>query len=97
MSYEKIRTPEVDQLLRAFGSFDSDDDRFTFLLDLCTVREIGEMAQRLEVARRLSQGEPYAAIQGETGASATTVARVSKCLNYGEGGYALALKALEQA
>lgn len=55
------------------------------------------MAQRLEVARRLSQGEPYAAIQGETGASATTVARVSKCLNYGEGGYALALKALEQA
>jgi TrpR-related protein YerC/YecD len=55
--------------------------------DLCTIREINEMAQRLTVAALLDEGESYSAIGEKTGASATTIARVSKCLNYGTGGY----------
>jgi TrpR-related protein YerC/YecD len=55
--------------------------------DLCTIREINEMAQRLTVAVLLDTGESYTAIGEKTGASATTIARVSKCLNYGTGGY----------
>jgi TrpR-related protein YerC/YecD len=55
--------------------------------DLCTIRELHEMAQRLTVAFMLDDGEPYTAIQDKTGASATTIARVSKCLNHGAGGY----------
>ena len=94
MAFNRVRTPEVEQLLTALGALDSNDERFALLLDLCTVREIHEIAQRLEVARLLGAKEPYAAIQQETGASATTVARVSKCLNYGEGGYQLVLSRL---
>lgn len=94
MSVDRIRTAEVEQLISALGAFKSNDERFSFMIDLCTVREIDEMAQRLEVARRLEAGESYAHIQSNTGASATTVARVSKCLNYGEGGYAAALNLL---
>jgi TrpR-related protein YerC/YecD len=59
--------------------------------DICTIREVHEMAQRLTVAAMLDEGESYVAIQGRTGASATTIARVSKCLNHGSGGYRAAL------
>ena len=64
---------------------------YAILQDLCTVREITEMSQRLEVARLLSEGASYLDIQEQTGASATTISRVSKCLNYGSGGYGAAL------
>ena len=45
-------------------------------------------------ARRLASGEHYAAIQDITGASATTISRVSKSLNYGADGYLSVLKKL---
>jgi TrpR-related protein YerC/YecD len=54
---------------------------------LCTIREIQDMAQRLEVALMLDSGEHYSAIQETTGASATTISRVSKSLHYGADGY----------
>ena len=54
-----------------------------------------ETSQRLAVARLLDQGLSYAAIEAQTGASATTIARVSKCLTYGSGGYEAALDILE--
>ena len=95
-AHDDMRTPEVEQLLTALGSLKSNDERYALLVDLATFREIQEMSQRLEVARLLSKGEPYVAIQKTTGASATTVARVSKCLNYGEGGYNTTLQRMEQ-
>lgn len=89
-----IRTKEVDDLLHALASLDDEDVIFNLLEDLFTVREIRETSQRLSVARMLSGGKSYAAIEKETGASATTIARVSKCLSYGAGGYAAALEVL---
>lgn len=91
MGVTNIRTPEVDQLLQAILSFDNTDDLFGFMVDLCTIRELNEMSQRFEVARLLAAGEPYAVVHEATGASSTTVARVSKALNHGEGGYMLSL------
>ncbi|PKQ15665.1 MAG: hypothetical protein CVT67_08625 [Actinobacteria bacterium HGW-Actinobacteria-7] len=87
MAEERLRTREVDELIRAFLSVETPDDAWSLLVDLCTVREIQEMAQRLEVARLLAAGEHYTAIQESTGASATTISRVSKALNYGADGY----------
>ena len=89
-----LRTPEVDDLLAVLAKMDNPDDVFALLEDLFTVREIRETSQRLAVARQLSAGKSYAAIEKETGASATTIARVSKCLGYGAGGYKLALNVL---
>lgn len=91
MTEDRLRTPEVEQLLAAIVGLDGADEAYALLLDLCTVREIQEMAQRLEVARLLSAGEHYSAIQEATGASATTISRVSKALNYGADGYKLVL------
>lgn len=91
-----LRTREVDDLLCVFASLDDPDTVFALLEDLFTIREIKETSQRLSVARMLDAGKSYAAIAEATGASATTIARVSKCLSYGSGGYAAALEALSR-
>ena len=87
----ELRTPEVENLLSVFAKLNDNDTVFALLEDLFTIREIRETSQRLAVARLLSSGKPYSAIEE---ASATTIARVSKCLSYGSGGYAAALEAL---
>ena len=97
MSDDRVRTREVEDLLRAIISLGTTDEAFALLLDLCTIREIQDMAQRLEVARMLSAGEHYSAIQDATGASATTISRVSKALNYGADGYTSVLAKLAAA
>ena len=92
----EIRTKEVDDLLRVLAELDDADVIFELLEDLFTIRELRETSQRLAVARLLSEGKSYAAIEDMTGASATTIARVSKCLSYGTGGYAKALAILKE-
>ena len=89
-----LRTQAVEALLDAFRLSDSNDELFNFMLDVTTPRELAEMAQRLQVAQLLQSGMAYAAIEKETGASAATIARVSKCLQYGETGYATVLDRL---
>jgi len=91
---ENLRTPEVENLLRVLAEIDDCDELYALLEDLFTIREIKETSQRLEVARLLASGKSYNAIEQITGASATTIARVSKCLSYGPGGYSRALEAL---
>ncbi|MEF9925690.1 MAG: YerC/YecD family TrpR-related protein [Raoultibacter sp.] len=93
---DDLRTKEVDDLLRVFASIDNEDAIFALLEDLFTIREIKETSQRLSVARLLDAGRPYTAIEHTTGASATTIARVSKSLNYGTGGYRCALDILKE-
>ena len=91
---EDLRTPEVDDLLAVLTAIDDSDMMFALLEDLFTIREIRESSQRLAVARMLDEGKSYAQIEQATGASATTIARVSKCLSYGTGGYRAALDRL---
>jgi TrpR-related protein YerC/YecD len=92
---ENLRTPDVENMLTAFAEISDNDTVFALLEDLFTIREIKEMSQRLQVARLLDSGKSYAAIEKETGASATTIARVSKCLSYGSGGYAAAFEKID--
>ena len=97
MPADRVRTPEVDRLALAFASLAGADEAYAFLQDVCTVREIQEMAQRLEVARMLAAGEHYEHIRNLTGASSTTISRVSRCLNYGSDGYQTVLDHLREA
>ncbi len=89
---DRLRSVEVDALLDVVVSLDDPDDMFAFLEDLLTPREIQDLAQRFHVAQLLDSGESYALIQERTGASATTIARVSKALHFGSGGYARVLR-----
>ena len=94
MPEDRLRTPEVEELLNALLALEEPDEAYALLLDLCTVREIQDLAQRLHVARMLAAGEHYTTIQETTGASATTISRVSKALHYGADGYTSVLSKL---
>lgn len=85
----KIQSPETDLLFRAILALKTEEDCYRFFEDVCTIKEIRDIAQRLEVARLLKSGETVAAIAQRTGASTTTVSRVNRCLHYGTGGYDL--------
>ena len=96
MPTSDIRTPDVENLLEVLAAIDDKDTLFALMEDMFTIREIRESSQRLAVARMLDYGKSYAQIEQATGASATTIARVSKCLSYGAGGYRAALDALSE-
>ena len=86
---------EVRRLLEALCSLGSADEARAFLSDLCTPREIDDLSQRLEVATMLAAGASYLDVSHATGASSTTVSRVSKCLNGPAGGYRMVLSRLD--
>lgn len=66
-----------------------------FLRDLCTPAELQAMADRWAVVECLQQDLPYREIHRITGVSLTTIGRVARYLATGAGGYALAVKRLE--
>ncbi len=79
-------------LFEAILTLKSVEECEMFFQDVCTVKEIQDLAQRYEVARMLAEGKFYAEIAKATGASTATISRVNKAINYGEGGYSLVLE-----
>jgi TrpR-related protein YerC/YecD len=92
--------PETDAeasfraLARAFSALDRVEDVAAFLRDLCTPAELEAMADRWRVVPLLLQGLPYREIHERTRVSVTTIGRVARTLEFGEGGYAAAVKRL---
>ncbi len=66
-----------------------------FFRDLLTEQEILEFSKRWQVAQMLADKVSYSVIEKKTGLSSTTVARISKWLDQGKGGYKLMLKRLD--
>ena len=81
----------IDRFYAALLSLKTPEECQAFFEDLCTIREVQIMAQRLEVAQLLIDGRNYQEIMGMTNVSTATISRVSKFLNYGDGGFRLAL------
>ena len=63
-----------------------------FMEDLCTLREIEQIAQRMECAQYLLRGETYLEIIAKTDISSTTLSRISRCIQHGSGGYSELLR-----
>ena len=89
-------TEDVKTLFRAIASLQTQEECRLFFEDVCTIREIMEIAQRLKVAQMLDRKTSYAAINRETGVSTATISRVSRCLDYGSGGYRLVIDRMEK-
>lgn len=92
----KLHSPEIDRLFQSILNLDSIDECVSFFEDICTIKEIQDMSQRLEVARLLNKNISYTEISKATGASTATISRVNKCLIYGSNGYKLALSKMEE-
>lgn len=94
---QRMDKKALKKLYSAIISLETEAECAAFFDDICTVQEIEALAQRLEVAILLLEGKSYIDINKKTGASTATICRVSKCLNYGEGGYKTAIERLKKA
>ena len=81
------KTRQAKALWSAILALKTEEDCRVFFEDICTVNEIIEMSQRLDVAKNLIEGKTFNQIGKETGASSATISRVNKCVLYGGGGY----------
>ncbi|MBR6782473.1 MAG: hypothetical protein IKM33_04675 [Clostridia bacterium] len=86
-----LHNSDVDALFDTILSLKTREECYAFFEDACTIKEILDISQRLKAARMLSAGANYADISRETGMSTATISRVSKCLDYGAGGYRLVI------
>lgn len=86
---------QLEQLFRAVLTLKTPQECEKFFRDICTVKELQAMGQRLEVARLLDEGSNYNEVEASTGASSATISRVNKCL-LGGGGYAIALERMKE-
>ena len=59
MYKSKFSNPDIDQLYEAILSLENEEDCYRFFEDLCTIKEIFDMAQRLKVAKMLRDKRPY--------------------------------------
>ena len=88
MAYEsKFKRDDIDELFRAILLLEDEEDCYRFFEDVCTVNEIHAIAQRLQVAKLLSEDKTYSEIEAVTKASTATISRINKCLVYGADGY----------
>ncbi len=90
------RSESIDRLFRAIMTLKNLEDCYTFFDDICTISELQDMAQRLDTAFLLSEGKSYQAISQQVGVSTATIGRVSRCLNYGKGGYKTVIRKLTE-
>ena len=82
-----LHCESVDRLFQTILNLETIEDCYAYFEDLCTIKEIQDMSQRLDTAILLSKGISYQKIAEQVEVSSATIGRVSKCLNYGAGGY----------
>jgi TrpR-related protein YerC/YecD len=91
-----FNTPSIRRLFAAILALENEEDCQKFLEDICTIKEVQDMAQRLDAAILLEQGVNYQTISEQVGISTATISRVSRCLNYGAGGYRMVIDRMKE-
>jgi TrpR-related protein YerC/YecD len=90
-----IKCDSIDRLFEVMLKLENVEECYKFFEDLCTVKEIKDMAQRFDAAVMLNDGIKYQEVSDKIGISSATISRVSKCLNYSDG-YKLAIEKLKK-
>jgi TrpR-related protein YerC/YecD len=86
-----------DVLFQAILSLRTLEECYEFFEDLCTMKELADMAQRVDAARMLLAGCTYEQIVKDVEISTATISRINRCIQYGDGGYEKILKRIESA
>ena len=89
---EMLEQESFRMLYKAMLTLENEEECAAFLEDLMTRKEMEDVAQRLAVAKMLSEQAVYSRIVEKTGASTATISRVNRAYNYGTGAYAKILK-----
>lgn len=72
-------------LCNVLASLQKPEEIAVLLEDLCTVKEVEQMEQRIRSAVLLMEGKTYTQVCMETGISTVTLSRVSRALHNGDG------------
>lgn len=96
MQIDKLRGEQLDQLFDGILSLKTREECYQFFEDIATMSEVHAIAQRLQVAKMLTEGLTYNVIEKETKASTATISRVRRCINYGSDGYEMVLDRLSK-
>ncbi len=95
MTNDPRRNEQTDTLFKAILSLGTVEECYAFFDDLCTIKELADMAQRLAVARLLLDGATYEQILKKVDISTATISRINRCIQYGAGGYRTVLDRVE--
>ena len=82
---QNLKQEKLDALFNLIAGIDNPDDCRALFEDLCTVKEIDNMAERIFAAKLLLEGKTYNQIMAESDISSATLSRVSRCVQYGKG------------
>ncbi len=85
MSTEKVTDEMITDLYDLIISVNNEEDCRNLFDDLCTNKEVEQMAQRIRAAKLLLEGKTYNQVIEETDISSATLSRVSRCVQYGHG------------
>ena len=88
---DRRSTDSLNRLYQVILHLQTVEECYDFFEDLCTIKELRDLSQRLDVAFLLDQGLSYQAVAAEAGVSSANICRVKKCLDYGSGGYRRAI------
>ncbi len=91
-----LHSKSMDRLFKTILNLKTVEECYQYFEDICTIKELQDMAQRLDTAILLDEGANYQKISNEVGVSTATIGRVSKCLKYGSGGYRKAIDQLKK-
>ncbi len=75
----------INELFELISSMKNSEDCRALFNDLCTIKEIEQMAQRVRAAKLLIDGKTYNQVTEETDISSATLSRISRCIQYGDG------------
>lgn len=85
MSHSKVTQEMIAELFETILKIKNEEQCRDFFEDLCTNKEIEQMAQRVKSAKLLIEGKTYNQVIEETDISSATLSRVSRCVQYGKG------------
>ena len=92
---ERIKRPaETTRLFQAVLALKNEEECAAFFADLCTMKELADMSQRLQAAEMLLEGKTYEQIVKNAEISTATISRINHCIQYGNGGYRTVLRRL---
>lgn len=85
MGISQVTDQMKKELYELLASIQTPEDFETLFSDLCTNKEVEQMAQRVAAAKLLLDGKTYNQVIEKTDISSATLSRVSRCVQYGKG------------
>ena len=82
---QTAKQERIDNLFKLITAIDNIDDCRALFDDLCTVKELENMAERCYAAKLLIEGNTYNQVMAQSDISSATLSRVSRCVQYGKG------------